>query len=174
GAELVLDDLVAECDEKLDRVRQQNEIAKEHSDDEEADDRQPHEPDEPPLLWEERRVDVCVDLVQDDGHSQRETGEERNPEVGREVLSRAEGDQRCWRLVAWIGGNERAVHRGEEEPHEVGAVRERKAGRDDERDRQERESGPQLTEVLNERELFVALASRRPGGHLASRMLAVA
>jgi len=37
--ELVVDDLVAEVDEELDRVWQQDEVAEQHSGDEKADDR---------------------------------------------------------------------------------------------------------------------------------------
>jgi len=135
GPQLVVDDLLAEVDQELDRVRQQDEVAEQHARHEEADHRQSHESNEAPLFREERRVDVRVDLVQDHRHREGEAGEQRDPEIGREVLGRTEGDERRRRLVTGVGRDERAIHRNEEDPNELGAEVERHASGDDERDR---------------------------------------
>src|SRR5438093_12002682 len=44
-----------------------------------------------------------VDLVDDDGHRQGDTGEERHAEIGREVLGRTERQGSAARRVAWSG-----------------------------------------------------------------------
>jgi len=174
GTELVLDDFVAEGDEELDRVRQQHEVAEEHSGDEEADDRQAHELDEAPLLREEGGVDVRVYLVQDHGHRQRDSGKERHAKVRREVLSRAERYEGRRRLVARIRRDEGAVHRDEQDPDELRPEEERDRCRHHERDRRDHEPASQLSEVLNQRELFVALASGCSRAHFSTVTLAVA
>jgi len=174
GPELVLDDLVAEGDEEFDRVRQQHEVAEKHSDDEQADDRQAHELDEAPLLREESRVDVRVDLVQDHGHRERDSGKERHAKVRREVLGRAERYERRRRLVARIRRDEGAVHRDEKDPNELRPEEERYRRRHNERDRGDHEPASQLPEVLNQRELFVSLSSGRSRAHSSMVTLAVA
>jgi len=143
-SELVLDVLLAEIDEELDRVRQQDEIAEQHTGQEEADHRQSHEADEAPLLREERWVDIRVDLVEDHRHGERDPREQGDPEVRREVLGRTERDQsRRWR-VARVCGDERAVHRDDQDADERCCEEERDRRRGDERDGREHQTVPQL------------------------------
>ena len=144
GPQLVVDDVGAECDQELDRVRQENEVAEEHPGEEEADDRQAHEPNESPLLRQQRRVDVRVDLVQDHRHRQRDPREQGHPEVRREVLGRTERDEsRRWR-VARVRRDERAVHRDDQDADELRREEERDRRRRDKRDGREHQTVPQL------------------------------
>src|SRR3989441_2615362 len=155
GSQLVLDDLTAEVDQELDRVGKQDEIAESHAEDEEEDHGQAHETDETALAREERRVDVGVYLVEDHRHGEGDAREERHPEVGREVLGRAERDEVRRRGITRVDRYELAIDRNEQKPDDGRAEVERDPCGDDERDRSHHEPIAQLAEVLNERKLFV-------------------
>jgi len=163
-AQLVLDHLVAEGDEELDRAGKQHEVAEGHAQYEEQHDRKTEKTDEAPLAGIERRIDVRIDLVQDHRHGEGDAAEQRDAQERREVLGRAERDEMRLRSAARELGNEHAVDRDEQDADEGGGVRERQNRADDHRDRGDHEPVAKLPQMLHEGELFVA-----GGGHLRAR-----
>jgi len=90
---LVVDHLAAEVDEELERVRKKDEVAEQHSRDEEQQDEWTEGERELALVRVQRGVDIREDLVEDDWHREGEAAEQRDPEVRGEVLRRTERDQ---------------------------------------------------------------------------------
>jgi len=144
-AELVIDDLAAEVDEELERAREKHEVAERHPDDEQDEREWTEGQKKAPLMRPERRVDVGVDLVQQDRHREREPTEERHAHVRREVLGRTEGDEA------------RDARRRLQKLDDLGREEERERGRDENGECRDRQAAAELPEVLHERELFVAL-----------------
>jgi len=63
--------------------------------------------------------------------------------------------------VAWVDVDERAVHGYEQELDDVDGEDEREYGRDQHGGRRDHQSIAELDQVLDERELFVALGGHR-------------
>jgi len=141
-----LEHVAPEREQKVDGVGQQQEIAEGHPTDEEQEHERSQRQEEPPLVFPKRRIDVRVDLVQDDRHRQRDTGEERHPHVRRESFGRADDLERLPK-----------VRRRLEQQDDVLREEERDTGRDDDPERRDHEPASELSEVLDEGELLVAL-----------------